>query len=126
MYAKARDLIEVPNLNSTVYHLKQNNFCFSSCDYLFLICCLYFNFVCLEILARSETNSIVSLYCDHLGALHLTILNKSKSDRLEIKKLNVLKSMEVSCQKNSRKYYKISFKSARNSLLVIVHNFKKI
>lgn len=45
------------------------------------------------------TASVVSLYCEHLGALHLTLLSKSKSDRLEIKKLNVLESVEVSCQK---------------------------
>lgn len=32
--------------------------------------------------------------------------------------------MEVSWQKNSNKCCKMSFKSARNSLLVIVHNFK--
>lgn len=68
--------------------------------------------------------SVVSLYCHHLGALHLTLLSKSKSDRLEIKELNVLKSMGVSCQKKlSVVKYPLC---ARNSLLVIVHNFKNI
>lgn len=96
--------------------------------YLLLIYCLYFFFVGLETYARSETlaASVVSLYYDHLGTFHLITLGKSKSDRLEIKKLDVFKSVEVSCQKNSNNCCKISFKSARNSMFVTLHNFKKI
>lgn len=96
--------------------------------YLLLIYCLYFFFVGLETYVRSETltRSVVSLCYDHLGALHLISLNKSKSDRLEIRKLDVLTLMEVSCQKILNNCCKISFKSPRKDLFVTLHNFKKI
>ncbi|XP_025902699.1 cation channel sperm-associated protein subunit beta [Nothoprocta perdicaria] len=57
---------------------------------------IFFSKAGLETYARSvtSTKNVFSLYCDHLGDLHLINFNSSNMDRLSIRKIDVLTSAE--------------------------------